>query len=126
LKWQPRQGPNSKAQGNALGSLTTLKSVALKGRNAVPREASVSPFQGYRGGAARIPRPLAWAFEFGPFGAIRVSVNISCLAPTRATIGPRNSLEPASPFWVVGQQCVADSLVADALAVVTADLRVVS
>jgi len=42
------KGANSKAQGNALGNRTTLKPVALKGRDVLPREASVSPFQGYR------------------------------------------------------------------------------
>ena len=81
------KGANSKAQGNALGNRTTLKPVALKGRDVLPREASVSPFQGYRRGVSAFPgRCPGNAFEFGPFGATRVplrtgesiSVAINC------------------------------------------------
>jgi hypothetical protein len=80
------KGPNSAAQGEALGALATLEWKPRRGVTDGPMtlqfpanvqlpdfpRTSVSPFQGFCRDISRVPRAAPWAVEFGPFGAMRV------------------------------------------------------
>ena len=67
------KGPNTTAQGNALGKDDAPTPVALKGRNRI-HPASVTPFQGLRLGRTSTPRAIALGYcVAGPLGLLSVT-----------------------------------------------------
>ena len=61
-----------KAQGEALGTRRQYCLPALKGRHLSRITDEMSPFHGYDGRIAYLPRALPWAIIFQPFGLYEI------------------------------------------------------